>query len=113
MKSKMQQAILSKLPAKQNELWKSLNINKRTMSDIVIAMQKAGLITRTKVTQKGITTYLIQKNVKVEVYNPNRISKINPRYKALLNNRKEFSPCTACMDLCKPVDCEKLVNWIM
>ncbi len=113
MITKTQQQILSKLPAKQNELWKSLNINKRTMSDIVIAMQKAGLITRTKTSSNGITTYLIQRNVKVEVYNPTRISQLNPKYKELFNDRKEFSPCTGCGDFCKPVDCGKLVNWIM
>ena len=113
MITKTQQSILSKLPAKQNELWKSLNINKRNMSKIVIAMQKAGLITRKKISSKGITTYLIQKNVKVTVYNPTRISQLNPKYKTLFNDRKEFSPCTGCIDYCKPVDCGKLVNWIM
>ena len=122
---KIQQQILYKLPAKQNELWKSLNINKRTMSDIVIAMEKAGLITRKKISTKGITTYMIQKNVKVNVYNPTRISELNQtkslsynsknidKYKVLFNDRKEFSPCTGCGDYCKPVDCKKLISWIL
>jgi len=137
MITKNEQTILSKLPAKQSDLAKALNINRRLVSKIVIAMEHNGLITRKKISSKGITTYLIQKNVKVNVYNPTRISELNQtkslsydskkqkkhslsydsknidKYKELFNDRKEFSPCTGCEDFCKPVDCEKLISWIM
>jgi len=125
MQTKIEQLILIKTPVKQSDLAKVLNINRRLVSKIVIKMEHNGLITRKKISSKGITTYLIQKNMKVNVYNPTRISELNSKhslsynsknidkYKVLFNDRKEFSPCTGCIDFCKPVDCEKLVNWIL
>lgn len=113
MKTKIEQLILSKMPVKQSDLAKALNIDKRKVSSIVIALEKANLIKRTKVSQNGITTYLIQKNVTRNVTDTFKLSQLNPKYKTLMNDRKEFSPCTACMDECKPPECEKLVNWIL
>lgn len=112
------QALLSKLPAKQSDLAKALNIDKRIVSKLVIDLEKKGIITRKKkiclsYNNKKINTYLIQKNVKVDVYDPNRISQLNPKYKEMFNNRKEFSPCTGCENLCTPSSCEKLISWIM
>lgn len=113
MSNKISQQILSKLPAKQSELAKALNIDKRIVSKVVIAMEKNGLINRKKISNKGITTYMIQKNVTRNVTDTFKLSQLNPKYTALLNEHKQFSPCTSCSDECKPTDCEKLSNWVM
>lgn len=107
----IKEAILSKLPAKQSDLSKALNINKRVISKVAIEMANSGLITRKKISQKGITTYLIQKNVKRDMNTPSRISQLNPKYKTLLNEKGTFSPCAGCTDFCEPIICINLINW--
>lgn len=113
MNIKLKQLILSKLPAKQSDLSKVLNIDKRIISKIVLSLEKDKLISRKKVSAKGITTYIIQRNVKLNISTASRISQLNPKYNVLLNERKQFNPCTACMDLCQPTVCEKLNSWIL
>ncbi len=113
MTTNIKELILSKMPVKQSDLAKALNVDRRIVSKVVIALEKANLIKRTKVSQSGITTYLIQKNVTRNVTDTFKLSQLNPKYKTLMNDRKEFSPCTACFDECKPPTCEKIVNWIL
>lgn len=125
MVTNIKEQILSKLPAKQSELSKALNINKRVISKVAIEMVNSGLISRKKINQNGITTYLIQKNVTRNMTDTFKLSQLNPKYKALssdsnkenkykalLNEKGMFSPCTGCMDFCEPIICQRLVDFL-
>lgn len=110
MDTKIQNQILSRLPAKQSDLWKALCINKRKVSKILINMEESGIITREKITQNNITTYIVQKNIKRPTTDLFKKSSLNPKG---LMNKGIFSPCTSCIDICKPVECNKLTDWIL
>ncbi|MFQ6118552.1 MAG: Lrp/AsnC family transcriptional regulator, partial [Methanosarcinales archaeon] len=84
----------------QSDLWKSLNIDYRDCSKIVLQLKEEGLIERRWESTDNTQTY--------------RILYIGPRVSAreLLLAGDMFDPCAGCNDECKPEYCIKLSEWI-
>ncbi len=90
------------LPIHQKEAWTQMHISHQDMSDVVILMEKEGLITRTKSKFKGSQTYFIELRHKKQKKN----------FSSLISGTI-FSPCTGCKSPdCFPTDCDKLISWV-
>ena len=103
----IKQKVLDMLPAIQSDIWKNLEIDRRSGSRMIGKMVKEGLVKRTK----SDNTFLIEKldgdgkdkEVKDE----------KSKYSFLLSNSGKFSPCCNCERECNPTICTLLTEWLL
>ena len=83
----------------QSDIWKSMNIDSRKCSKIVIDLEQRGLIKRIWEKTRGSRTYRI-------LYTGDK-----PRYKALMAEDK-LAPCVGCARECAPELCLQIDEWV-
>lgn len=98
----LQKRVLGVLPSVQSEIWKKLNIERRKCSKLMIEMEELCLIKRTK--KEG--------SFMVEKVNGEVIEVKSRNFSALLSTSGKLAPCCGCHEMCNPISCIPMDEWI-
>lgn len=108
----LKRKIISMLPVRQDDVWKTLMVRHQQVSLIVRRMIAEGVITRSLIRMDGARkTYLLARATKIDSVAVQKED--DNKFSPLLSDKGQFSPCTGCKDDCDAATCKKLIPWTL
>jgi DNA-binding Lrp family transcriptional regulator len=102
---RLRKQVMTMLPVTQAKMWKALGISSKDGSELIGYLINDKIVKRTTIKIDGKRTFLL------ESANGNGHAKIIDYSILLINGR--FSPCCGCGTECVPVNCMRLIEWLI